>query len=275
MVFDKNAHFSMNLMKAVCADETEVLTCKHSDLDYLEDVCRSHKAVAYIADGTYSLGGVAPVRELTRLQQQYGLFLYFDDSHSLSVQGTHGEGHVRSSIDEVNSRTIIVATLNKAYGTSGAAVMMGPNSVVQLKTLERFGGPMAWSQPMNIPAIGASLASAEIHASSELGERQTRLQNNIALFDQLISSPHAGEPFPIKLVPVGNDAVLACAKALFEEGYYVSPVFFPIVARNEAGLRVMLRATLTEFQIRDLATALRKALDAERHLVNRTDARAG
>src|SRR4051794_36068483 len=34
MVFDKHCHFSMSLIKPICADETTVLTSPHNDLDY-------------------------------------------------------------------------------------------------------------------------------------------------------------------------------------------------------------------------------------------------
>lgn len=36
MVFDRLAHYSMNHLKAACADETRVVTCAHGDMDFLE-----------------------------------------------------------------------------------------------------------------------------------------------------------------------------------------------------------------------------------------------
>lgn len=261
VVFDKNAHFSMNLYKAVCADETEVLTAPHNDMNFLEDVCKKHKNVAYICDGTYSMGGHAPAEELLALQDKYGLFLYFDDSHSLSIVGEKGEGYIRSSIPEVNERTIIVATLNKAFGAAGAAIMFGPKRVDQALTLERFGGPLAWSQPMNTAAIGGALAAAEIHNSPELKERQDKLQRNIKLFDQCIDTEQKGLRFPIRVVRASHENVINVGLDLYRQGFYVSPVFFPIVARDKAGLRVMLRAGMPESEVQRLAdTILRNKL---------------
>lgn len=241
MIFDKFCHFSMNLFKPVCADETLVLTCKHNDLNFIEETCKKYEKVAYISDGTYSMGGHVPIKELLYLQDKYGLFLYLDDSHSLSIFGKYGEGYVRSLIDEVNNNTIIVATLNKAFGASGAAIMLGPKKYE--KIVERFGGPLAWSQPMNIAAIGGALASAKIHRTHELHLRQERLQHNIRLFDSKILTEQSGNKFPIKLVRIDDTSkVIECARYLFQNGFYTSPVFFPIVERNKAGLRIMLSA---------------------------------
>jgi 7-keto-8-aminopelargonate synthetase-like enzyme len=249
VVFDKNSHFSMNLYKPVCGDETLVLTSPHNDMNYLEEVCRKYPHVAYVCDGTYSMGGHAPVEQLLELQRKYGLFLYFDDSHSLSIMGAKGEGYIRSHIADFNERTIIVATLNKAFGTSGAAIMFGPQGKDVALLLERFGGPLAWSQPMNTAAIGASLASADIHDSPELGARQRKLQEHIALFDRHVTTAQHGNGFPIKLVAASSEKAIPAGLKLYEEGFYVSPVFFPIVSRDQAGLRVMVRAGIDDAQM--------------------------
>ena len=215
-----------------------------------------------LSDGTYSMGGHAALGDLLTLQEKYGLFLYLDDSHSLSIVGRHGEGYVRSHIDQVNENTIIVATLNKAFGTSGAAIMFGPKGKQVEDILTRFGGPMAWSQPMNTAAIGASLASAELHRGPELALRQNALSRNIQLFDEFIRTEQAGNAFPIRLVQLPNDKVIRSGRLLFENGFYVSPVFFPIVAKDNAGLRVMLRSTISEEQVLSMCELLRGCIES-------------
>lgn len=263
MIFDKNVHVSMHYVKPVCADETEVLTCDHHDLGYIEDMCRIHEAVCYVCDGADSLGGYAPVTELRSLQDKHNnLHVYYDDCHSISAYGARGVGYVRSHLDEIDERTIIIATLNKAFGASGAAILLGKRTRQELRVIERFGGAIGYSQPMNTAAVGACMASAQIHRSAELVELQGRLQANIALFDSLVQTPHAGSSFPIRLVPVSDSIVIDLAQKVFRSGFYVSPVFFPIVARGTAGLRVMLRAGQTETEIRQLAQVINGALAA-------------
>lgn len=86
-----HSHYSMNHIKASCADETDVTTAPHNDICFIEDLCKTRKHVAYIADGIYSMGGQADIDSLLYLKSRYGLFLYLDDSHALSAFGEKGE----------------------------------------------------------------------------------------------------------------------------------------------------------------------------------------
>jgi 7-keto-8-aminopelargonate synthetase-like enzyme len=259
MVFDKFAHFSMDYIKPICADETMVLTCPHNDMNYLEDVCKKNERVAFVCDGVYSMGGAAPIEELFHLQDRYGLFLFIDDSHSLSVCGKKGEGHVRSLMPEVNPLTVIVASLGKGFGTSGGIIMLGPKECEPVLT--RFGGPLAWSQGLNVPGIGAGMASIRLHNSPELGRLQKALQDNMALFDELVPTEQSGNGFPLKVIRVGDaDRAVAASAAILERGFYTSAIFFPIVKKGDAGLRIMLRADNTQEDIRSFAAAVRDAV---------------
>jgi 7-keto-8-aminopelargonate synthetase-like enzyme len=263
MVFDKFAHFSMNLIKPICADETEVLTAPHNDLNYLEDVCKKHDRVAYVCDGVYSTGGAAPIKELLALQDRYGLFLFIDDSHSLSLWGKHGEGHARSLMSEVNPLTVIVASLGKGFGTSGGVIMLGEPRFEAV--LARFGGPLAWSQGLNVPSIGASRASIRLHRTPELGRLQQALCDNIALFDELVETPERGDGLPLKVIRVGEaEHAVRASAGILERGFYTSAVFFPIVKKGEAGLRIMLRADLTHDDIRAFADAVHEYVPARK-----------
>ena len=254
LIFDKHAHFALNQMKAVCGDETQVATCAHNDVQFVEDMCKRHRQVAYVADGAYSIGGSAPIEQLLALQEKYGLFLYFDDSHSLSAYGKRGEGIVRGGMPELNSRTILVYSLAKAFAANGGGIFMSKQASY-LKEFRRFGGPMSYSQYLNPAAIGAAMASLEIHRSAELATLQCRLADNITLFDQLVPTEYAGTPSPIRVMPMASaEMAVRVSEAVFQQGYYTSAVFFPIVARNRSGLRVMLRADMTELDIRSFCS---------------------
>ena len=259
MVFDKFAHFSMDYIKPICGDETTVMTSPHNDMNFLEDVCRRNERVAYVCDGVYSMGGVAPLEDLFRLQDRYGLFLFIDDSHSLSVCGDKGQGHARSLMSEVNELTVIIASLGKGFGGSGGIIMLGPKHAEPVLT--RFGGPLAWSQGLNVPGIGAGMASVRLHESPELGRLQKKLQDNMALFDELVPTAQRGDGFPLKVIRIGEEEkAVAASAAVLERGFYTSAVFFPIVRKGEAGLRVMLRADLSHDDIRAFAAALNDVL---------------
>jgi 7-keto-8-aminopelargonate synthetase-like enzyme len=258
MVFDKYSHFSMAYMKPACADETLVLTCPNNDVNFIEDVCKKYPRVAYITDAVYSMGGIATLPELMQLQEKYGLFLFFDDSHSISIKGKVGQGYIASQLGELNDRMVVVGSFAKGFGGSGGFVMLG--SPKYADTLRRYGGPMGWSQDMNVPGMGAVLASLEIHKTPELAELQKKLLDNIALFDELYPTVNAGNGFPIRRATFGedDDAVWA-AKRMMDNGFYTSPVFFPIVSRGQAGIRIMMRANLDTKDIVRLVDCLKEA----------------
>jgi len=244
ILFDKHAHFSLNQVKAICGDETEIINCPHNDMNFVEEVCKKYPLVAYVADGAYSMGGSAPVADLLKLQEKFGMFLYFDDSHSLSAYGKKGEGYVRSFTPELNDRTILVYSLAKAFGANGGGIFMAKDNKYS-ELIRRFGGPMSYSQYINPATIGAAIASLDIHKTSELQLLQEKLYTNIREFDKRIITDDIGSYLPIRVVIVGDpDAAIDVSKRVYQRGYYTSAVFFPIVAKGKSGLRIMLRADM-------------------------------
>lgn len=257
-VFDKHAHFCLNLAKPICADEGEVLTSPHNDLNYLEDVCKKHPRVAYVCDGIYSTGDHAPIKNLLELQNKYGLFLFIDDSHGISVYGKQGAGYARSLMSEVGPRTMIVGSLAKAFGARGSVLMLGAKNKANM--IKRYGGGIGWSQCLLTPDCGAILASAKIHQSPEISVLQQKLQANIKLADETLPVLQKGETFPIRIIRLGDiSRAVTQSKKIFADGYFASAVFFPVVEKGKAGLRVMLRADLSEADIRGFANSVNAA----------------
>lgn len=243
MVFDRLAHYSMNHLKAACADETQVITCPHNDMDFLEKQCQQRKKVAYIADSAYSMGGVADLDGLMYLKDRYGLFLFLDDSHALSAVGTFGAGLVRPKLTAVGDDCLIVASLAKSFGASGGMVMLGNER--QKKLVQRYGGPSNWSQSLNSAAIGAGRASIKLHTTPEFAAAQNKLQLNIGLFDSLVDTNQYGSNIPIRLIHCGEAArANRLSIELANHGFFTSAVFFPVVAQHHAAIRITLRADM-------------------------------
>ncbi|MGV1791584.1 8-amino-7-oxononanoate synthase family protein [Rhizobium sp. A37_96] len=257
MVFDRLAHATLAYHKGTIAEETRVETIAHNDLEALERLCRQNEAVAFICDGVYSMGGSAPIAELRRLQEKYGLFLYIDDAHGVSLFGEHGEGFAKSQIRELGDRTIIAASLGKGFGASGGMLMLG--TAHQEVLFRRFAVAHAFSASLNTAAIGAGLASARLHRTSELPRLQRALQEKIALLDALMPTSQRGAPLPIRTVQFGDELIaIGAARSLFQEGFYTSAIFFPTVSKGQAGLRICVTASHTDDQIRSLCAAVEK-----------------
>jgi 8-amino-7-oxononanoate synthase len=249
VVFDRLAHISLAYHKPVVADETRVKTIAHNDIDALERLCREEPVVAYVSDGVYSMGGHAPIQELRRLQDRYGLFLYIDDAHGISLCGRLGEGFARAQFpQELGDRTIIAASLGKGFGASGGMLMLG--TAEQEALFRRYAIPHAFSAAANLAAVGAALGSCKIHCSAELGQRQRRLAQRIDLFDRRIATAEQGNSLPIRMITIGSEMkAIAVAREFLDAGFYTSVTFFPTVAQGKAGIRVCLTA---DHEIRDI-----------------------
>ncbi|MBX9597290.1 MAG: aminotransferase class I/II-fold pyridoxal phosphate-dependent enzyme [Burkholderiales bacterium] len=251
VIFDRLCHFSMNVIKPICADETEVVTCKHNDIEFIENECKNSSCVVYVCDGAYSTGGFALVKELTELQKKYNLYVYYDDSHALSVYGDRGYGYVRSIYPEINKKTIIVYSLAKAFGAGAGGIAMLSKDNNMYAIIQRYAGPLLWSQPISTAVIGAIRGSLQVHKTSEFSEMQARIQNSIIYFDNLIKSDQNGSGVPIRFIVLGEaNTALEVAREVYKQGFYVSPLFFPVVAKGRAGLRMMINNSLPqpEFQ---------------------------
>nr|WP_179733494.1 aminotransferase class I/II-fold pyridoxal phosphate-dependent enzyme [Bradyrhizobium sp. IAR9] len=261
VVFDRIAHASLAYHKPVVADETRVETIAHNDIDALERLCREHPVVAYVCDGVYSMGGNSPIRELRQLQERYGLFLYIDDAHGISLFGRQGEGFARSQFPHVlGDRTIIAASLAKGFGASGGMLMLGTTD--QEALFRRHSIPYAFSVAPNLAAVGAALGSCKIHRSPELGERQRALAQRIEAFDHRVATPEQGSTLPIRMITIGCEAnAIAVARQLLNAGFYTSVTFFPTVARRKAGIRVCITA---DHEIRDIERLCHCILESTR-----------
>lgn len=253
MCFDQYAHYSMNHIKASCSDETEVVTCPHNDMNYLESLCKKNRRVAYIADGVYSMGGIADIEAIKYLHHRYDMFIYIDDSHAVSAVGRQGSGYVRTHINTLDQHCIVVASLAKSFGASGGVVMFG-NTEHKQKSL-RYGGPCNWSQSLNSAAIGAGRASIALHLTDELTNLQNKLLANIMFFDSLIKTKQKGSFTPIRLIHCGEaETATRAASYLAENGFFTASVFFPVVPKDQAALRITLRADMSSELILQFCT---------------------
>lgn len=260
MVFDRLAHATLAFHKGTIAAETRVETIAHNDLEALEALCRANDSVAFICDGVYSMGGSANIEQLRHLQDKYGLFLYIDDAHGISIFGTHGEGFARSQIDgPLGERTMIAASLGKGFGASGGMMMLG--TAQQELLVRRFAVAHAFSASLNVAAIGAAQASHDLHRTVKLSELQQRLQARTALFDSFVQTEQKGSLLPIRTVEIGDElTAIGAARALLDRGFYTSAIFFPTVAKNRAGLRICPTAGHSEDEVRAVGSALRDVL---------------
>lgn len=257
MVFDKHAHFCMNYMKANCADESEVVTIRHNDMDALEDLCKKHKKVAYVCESVYSTGGVTHLDEILRLQDKYGMFIYIDEAHGISITGDKGKGLMLGSGREINKNMMIISSLSKGFGANGGGIILcGDKNWIEL--IKKYGGPMLWCAPLGSALWGSARASLALHKDGTVDQLQKELRRKVALFDEALDI-QIDEPWSaVRVVKIGEEEKLfEVGKMLMEKGFYTSTISFPTVKRSDSGLRVMIRTNMYDDEIKEFANLIK------------------
>src|SRR3954470_64989 len=191
LLIDHQAHHSVQTAaKLVQAAGARVELIPHNDLRTLErrldSYRRTHRRVWYAADGLYSMyADFLPAAELSALAERHdNLWLYVDDAHAASWTGRHGRGYALEHLSPTAlARTVVALSLNKSFAAAGGAVAF-PDEEPR-RFVRTVGGPLIFSGPVQPPMLGAVLASARLHMTEEVAQRQAQLLSRIRLFNRL------------------------------------------------------------------------------------------
>lgn len=125
-----DAHVHASLIDAVRLSRAEVAVTAHHDLDAVRAALEGAggRRVLVLAESVYSvLGDEAPLVALAALCEAYGALLVVDEAHGL---GVHGPGLVHRRGLAGLPHVVVTATLSKALGSQGGAVL-GPVALVE------------------------------------------------------------------------------------------------------------------------------------------------
>lgn len=232
----------------------------HNDLASLEQ--RLSKATGnrlIVTDGVFSMDGdLAPLPEICQLAQQHNAWVMVDDAHGFGPLGASGGGCVEQMGLTQTQVPVLVGTLGKAFGSSGAFIA---GSEELIETLIQFARPYIYttSQP---PAVAcASLKSLELIQTE--GWRREHLNQLIAQFRATLIAaniPLMNSHTPIQPIVVGDSAqAMQLSAKLREQGITVGAIRPPTVPAGSARLRITLTAAHTTEQVQRVTDALIKA----------------
>ena len=236
---------------------------RHADTDDLARKLATTPVAAggarlIVTDSVFSMDGdEAPLQTLLDLAVQYDAWLVVDDAHGLGVLGPEGRGSIADAGLPPHPNLIMIGTLGKAAGVSGAFVAGSHNLVEWLIQRARSYIYTTGPSPMIAGALLASLQ--RIRQGDDLREQ---LHDNIRNFREGIAAlnlPYALLPSRtgIQALVVGdNAATLALSERLLAQGYWVPAIRPPTVPIGAARLRVSLSAAHTPDHIRGLIAAI-------------------
>jgi 7-keto-8-aminopelargonate synthetase-like enzyme len=268
-ILDENAHATLHLAADVLRGRgVAVETVPHNDVSALRNRLRetdgAYRKRWYIADGLYSMfGDFAPVKDVAPLLEEYpDLYLYYDEAHSVGWTGEHGRGHVLSLMDW-HPRLVVAAGLAKSFGAHGAVLAFGDEELRE--TVLLTGSTWTFSGPIQVASLGAAVASADIHLSEELTERQQELDRQITWFRSVLLERNipvaALDQSPIWFITIGaEDTAVKTVRALLDGGFYVNPAGYPAVPLRKAGIRLTQTLHHSREHLLQLADAIAEQL---------------
>ena len=229
----------------------------HNDLNSLQQ--RLHKAQGnrlLVTDGVFSMDGdLAHLPELAAQAKAHNAWLMVDDAHGFGVLGNTGGGLVEHYGLSTEDVPVLVGTLGKSFGTSGAFVA---GSEELIETLIQFARPYIYTTSSPPAVACATLAS--LHLLQTEHWRREHLQQLIAQFRQgaqALGLNLMDSPTPIQPIIIGDSGkAMAISAQLRAQGILVGAIRPPTVPAGSARLRITLTAAHSSEQVQRLLDAL-------------------
>lgn len=229
----------------------------HNDMSALADMLAGtsgHKLV--VTDGVFSMDGdLAPLREMARLCREHDALLVVDDAHGIGVLGEHGGGTLEQLGLSEQEVPVLIGTLGKAIGTSGAFAA-GPALLMDYLVQKARTYIYTTAMP---PAVAMATCAA-LEVIRDEPERRNHLRHLVERFRTEASAlgyrlmpSHT----PIQPIMVGDNwAALTLSRELEARGLLVTAIRPPTVPKGEARLRVTFSAAHTDADLDRLIAGL-------------------
>lgn len=227
---------------------------KHNDMVDLtqkleEGEKNDPRRILIITDGVFSMDGdMTPLDKVVKLGKEHGAMIYVDDAHGEGVLGEGGRGivsHFNLTHEDVH---VEMGTFSKAYGTIGGHIS-GSENLINFAYNKSRTWLLSSSHP---PAIAAATIAA-IDILENEPEHVDNLWKNTEYFKKAVIDlgfDTGNSQTPIIPIIVGEShKAKALADKLYEQGVYVVPIVYPMVARELSRIRVQMHAKLTTEQL--------------------------
>jgi 8-amino-7-oxononanoate synthase len=255
-LLDKLAHAS--LIDAVRATGAPFRVFPHNHLPKLERLLREaepSQAQVVVTESIFSMDGdAADLAGLADLKRRVPFLLLLDEAHASGVYGPAGAG-LATEMGLGNIADVTVVTLSKALGCAGGAICTSAAMGEVVTNLSR-----AYIYSTHVPPSVAAAGAAAIDVLADEPHRQRRVRElgrlvRSGLAEAALTVPPGDSP----IVPVilGNEeAAMAAALGLQNEGFWVVPIRPPTVPRGSSRLRITLCSEHTDDEIKRLITSL-------------------
>ncbi len=252
IISDKLNHGS--IIDGVRLSRAERTVYNHNDMENLAEKLeeaekKGYRRILIITDGVFSMDGdIAPLDQVVKHGSKHGAMIYVDDAHGEGVLGKKGRGVV-SHFDLTHEDVHVeMGTFSKAYGTIGGHIS-GSNSLVKFA----YNKSRTWLLSSSHPPAVAAATIAAIDVLENEPHHVENLWKNTNYFKKAVKDlgfNTGNSQTPIIPIIVGEShKAKALSDRLYDDGVFVVPIVFPMVARDLSRIRVQMHAKLTTEQL--------------------------
>lgn len=239
-----------------------IVRYRHANVDHLRHrIGENAEANRLImTDGVFSMDGdVAPLPEIQATARTHGLWLLVDDAHGIGVLGPSGRGSTEQLRLAGDPKLVLMGTLGKAIGASGAFVA---GSAPLIESLTQQARTYVFTTAM--PPAVAEAARVGLRLVDEEPWRRTVLNDRISRYRagaRELGLPTLESDTPIQPLMVHDtERALSISHALWQHGLWVTAIRPPTVPPGTARLRITFSALHTETDVDLLLDALQATL---------------
>lgn len=233
----------------------------HNDVESLRGrLGKAEGNTLVVTDGVFSMDGdLAELPAICAASREHQAWVMVDDAHGFGCLGATGGGIVEHYGLGMEDVPVLMGTLGKAFGTSGAFVA-GSDDLIE--ALIQFARPYIYTTSQPPATACATLKSLELLRSEHW--RRERLAELISYFREGVASMGLelmDSPTPIQPILLGSShRALMLSAALRRRGILVTAIRPPTVPRGTARLRVTLSAAHSRADVERLLDALQASL---------------
>lgn len=253
-----DAHVHASMVDACRLSRAQVQVVPHNDVAAVAAALTAWPGRALVLVETiYSvLGDRAPVEELAAACVEHDALLVADEAHGLGVAGTGGRGVLHAAGLAGADHVVATATLSKALGAQGGAVL-GPVAIRD--HLVNTARPFVYDTGLAPAAAGAALAALGVVEREP--ERVEQLHRNAAA----LAAACCVQPPPgaVMSVPVaGPQQAVAAVGAAAATGVRIGCFRPPSTPDGSSRLRLTAHAHHTKEELTRAGDVLRSVLRA-------------
>ena len=254
---DKLVHASM--IDGIRLSQCEFFRYRHNDYEHLKSLleknARKFDRTFIVTESVFSMDGdVVDLNYLVQLKKQFpNTYLYVDEAHAIGVYGKNGLG-IAERANVIADIDLLVGTFGKALASMGAYVVC--NQILKECLINQMR-PLIFSTAL--PPFNVAWTHFIFERLPQLSKERTHLEQLSAFLRQEVEHRTQIMPSQTCIVPYilgENEATLAKAKALQEQGYYCLPIRPPTVPKGTSRIRLSLTADMTMDEVKQFVACL-------------------